>query len=1320
MDTFRPPAILRICLCVLMVLHDRRSLCVGKPVHCPVLPCTVDLPCELEGNCSETIDPCISHPCPWNATCQVSTIAHTKECRCPTGYAGKFCEIPMERCSRNMCGNGGDCYVGEEGPTCFCTMGYKGTFCETPEDECLWNPCKNGAVCRLKEKRQACYCVPGYQGPLCDIEVDECVSQPCQHGATCLNQIGQYKCVCPREYTGRDCELEFNGCSLGPCLNGATCHSSGLSFSCSCPSNFYGDSCEFNVDECASYPCLNGGQCLDEINGYTCDCSMVGFIGVHCETPIELCSSQSCQNNASCVEASGTFLCLCQKGVHCEEDLNECESNPCQNGGTCENTHGSYICHCKPSGDTSPKYYGGRDCNELLIGCEGQICQNGGSCMPQFIDGTHSFTCLCLPGFTDPHCRTLTTFSFNGKSIFPVENIIYPSDGRYVSNVSLSFQTVQPSAFILHLGNSTSFFRLYIQDGKMFLAAYVNSQMKTLLSLPHKVSDDQWHSIEIIFTEILTLKLLDISCTEKCMNSSSRYINSSTNGFVFQKMFLGGDISTLEADFGKVVLEQPWFVGCIRDVRVDSTVVTAEVSTFSNVVIGCKRRDHCESNPCQNRGECVNQWLNYHCDCFRPYKGSNCSSEYESARFGLGKLTSYAIFPVTINWSDNITISVFVRTRQPYGILLAFWNSSSYDIVMSLEGGRVIVKTSNYFIMKGESIINDGNFHLVSLEVTQSTMELFVSSQSQDYISLDTPRLPDLSVLYVGGLENASETSHRGGYFKGCLQDLRIQGIKIGFFSSSEFYNRKGILRNVTVGCASVNLCEPNPCQNGGVCYSTWDDFTCTCPPNTAGKACEELEWCQIAQCPPGALCQPVNGGYECHAKAFFSGISHGLTYRSNGMIVRHLTNLTLGFRTRCSESVLLHAEKEPEVITISIQNSQLVFDLQSGNNVYAVSLSSKQSVSNNQWHDVTFSMTEPGSQSSRWMMEIDDKTDKIVSSAATGNLNFLKDGTDIYLGEHHNSLIKNFSGCLSTVAIGGIHLPYFEDKDYHIAKPQREQFVKISEANVSTGCLSYNPCASHPCMNGGTCHDFYTQLVCNCPAGKTGTFCEIDIDKCLSNPCLHGNCTDGAGGYVCECHAGYTGINCDINICNGRLCPNGATCFESPSGFVCLCPPNVTGQFCRYHKLPSTFCGNEKKNTTCYNYGNCTVEGGEPRCTCLPGFVGERCEVDVDECESDPCLNGGLCQNLPNRFHCICDVNFAGDRCEIDQPDSYPPGVFTAVASVVLAFFFAVCAGVCIFIIVSGMRSNQGTYSPSRQEKEGSRVEMWNIVQPPPVERLI
>uniref|UniRef100_A0AAV2KU12 Uncharacterized protein n=1 Tax=Knipowitschia caucasica TaxID=637954 RepID=A0AAV2KU12_KNICA len=42
------------------------------------------------------------------------------------------------------------------------------------------------------------------------------------------------------------------------------------------------------------------------------------------------------------------------------------------------------------------------------------------------------------------------------------------------------------------------------------------------------------------------------------------------------------------------------------------------------------------------------------------------------------------------------------------------------------------------------------------------------------------------------------------------------------------------------------------------------------------------------------------------------------------------------------------------------------------------------------------------------------------------------------------------------------------------------------------------------------------------------------------------------------------------------------------------------------------------------------------------------------------------------------------------------------------------------VLVVALNRRATRGTYSPSRQEKDGSRVEMWSITQPPPTERLI
>lgn len=89
----------------------------------------------------------------------------------------------------------------------------------------------------------------------------------------------------------------------------------------------------------------------------------------------------------------------------------------------------------------------------------------------------------------------------------------------------------------------------------------------------------------------------------------------------------------------------------------------------------------------------------------------------------------------------------------------------------------------------------------------------------------------------------------------------------------------------------------------------------------------------------------------------------------------------------------------------------------------------------------------------------------------------------------------------------------------------------------------------------------------------------------------------------------------------------------------------------------------------------------GGYQCKCQPGYSGQKCETDNDDCRpskeqmstfaishriyilklgndkltsaffclSDPCSNGGLCHDGINSFTCTCLPGFRGGRCEQD-----------------------------------------------------------------------
>lgn len=47
--------------------------------------------------------------------------------------------------------------------------------------------------------------------------------------------------------------------------------------------------------------------------------------------------------------------------------------------------------------------------------------------------------------------------------------------------------------------------------------------------------------------------------------------------------------------------------------------------------------------------------------------------------------------------------------------------------------------------------------------------------------------------------------------------------------------------------------------------------------------------------------------------------------------------------------------------------------------------------------------------------------------------------------------------------------------------------------------------------------------------------------------------------------------------------------------------------------------------------------------------YIGLNCEENLDECLSNPCQNGGMCHDHANGYTCSCLPGYLGIYCEMD-----------------------------------------------------------------------
>ena len=124
--------------------------------------------------------------------------------------------------------------------------------------------------------------------------------------------------------------------------------------------------------------------------------------------------------------------------------------------------------------------------------------------------------------------------------------------------------------------------------------------------------------------------------------------------------------------------------------------------------------------------------------------------------------------------------------------------------------------------------------------------------------------------------------------------------------------------------------------------------------------------------------------------------------------------------------------------------------------------------------------------------------------------------------------------------------------------------------------------------------------------------------------------CVDRINDYQCVCEDGFTGKNCQIN--KGR------------SQLIFLFKSFCLSLACKA-KITLIAAPDDCEDAECANNSTCIDGVNKYRCDCLPGFSGDQCQNNINECDSQPCENG-QCKDGINDFSCSCYQGYTGKTC--------------------------------------------------------------------------
>lgn len=379
--------------------------------------------------------------------------------------------------------------------------------------------------------------------------------------------------------------------------------------------------------------------------------------------------------------------------------------------------------------------------------------------------------------------------SFYGDSYIrlPMENAHSETD------IKLHFRTHQSEGLLFLAAGSPDYCVVELRMGMVRVRTDLGSGEAALSSPPGIRFDDwKWHSLHLSRTQEnlqLTIDGLYTTSTQ----TPGRFFELNIN----YGLFLGGMGSFTDIFIGNLGS----YRGCLRQVL------------FNHLDVFLGAKDHIDS-------------LNVYGVTW------DCSSEFGATSdqaISFLHNTSFMALP-TLPARREGRVSFDIRTRSEDALLIynsGRLHSSDFVAVEMLHGNikLTVNKGDGVVELMSTDKVNDGHWHQVEVLVELSGARVTVDGVTEERYRIGTNRFLDLQgYLFVGGinlqsrgkaiskgLQSLSGIYGAAGSLIGCLQNIKVNGLRQGFTEAQ-------VTRGLAAECVWSYPCLSNPCIQDAVC----------------------------------------------------------------------------------------------------------------------------------------------------------------------------------------------------------------------------------------------------------------------------------------------------------------------------------------------------------------------------------------------------------------------------------------------------------------------------------------------------------------------